>query len=404
MTRSTAAVCSLLLVTSLFAMAVPGPVVSAQDSNSEGYTGAHVDFAVDGNALADVSVDGETTFDEVRVQSKSSAGLGAGVGLGAVVNVDGAGLSLAAETDTSATITAESGAELSAHDTERGQLVIKAGGDSQVVEARLAGDASATADGDAVVVDSGDRTGAFVVVGDGDVTVNDEGNVSAELSGEASLVFRSYADGERDERAKAEERLIADGSAAVELHVEERAEGIASEAVTYSEETSTEVSTEAQNRVEVTIDRSVSEGTIVLTSVSEAAVGSFEDLSVAVDGEAAAEASSMSELEAGAAGEEPRYMVTSQTEAKATVAVAIDHFSERTMTMSGADADGDGDDGSTGDDGTDGSSDDGNDDGSSTDDGSDGDDGAVPGGDALPGFGPIAALLGLIGAIGARIR
>lgn len=374
MTRKRAAVMSLLLVTSLFAMAVPG-TVAAQESSDESYAGAHVDFAVDGNALTDFSVDGEQTFSEVSVQSQSDAGFGGDVDLGAMADIEGAGLSLAAESQTSATISAQSGAEVSAHDTQQGHLVVAAGGNSQVVEADLAGDASASTEGDSVVVESGERDGAFIVVGDGDVAVNDDGNVAADLSSDAKLVFRSYAEGDRDEQAKAEEALIANGSAAAELAVEQRDGELVSETVTYSEETTTEVSTEATNQVEVAIDRSVSEGAVVLTTVSEEAVGSVENLSVAVDGEAAAEASSMSELEAGAAGEEPRYMVTSTNEAQgeATVAVAIDHFSERTMTMSGED------------DGSDGGS-------------------SIPGADSLPGFGPIAALFGLLTAVGARLR
>ncbi|AGB15136.1 hypothetical protein Halru_0501 [Halovivax ruber XH-70] len=376
MTRIRAAVMSLLLVTSLLVMAVPG-TVTAQESGNESYAGAHVDFAVDGNAITDFSVDGEQTFSDVRVQSQSDAGLGGDIDLRTMMDIDGTGLSLAAQTQTRATISAQSGAEVSAHDTQQGHLVVAAGDSSQVVEADLANDASASVEGDTVVVvDSGERDGAFIVVGDGDVAVNEDGNVAADLSSDAKLVFRSYAEGDRDEQAKAEEALIANGSAAAELAVEQRDGELVSETVTYSEETTTEVSTETANQVEVTIDRSVSEGTVVLTTVSEEAVGSVENLSVAVDGEAAAEASSMSELEAGAAGEEPRYMVTSTNEAQgeATVAVAIDHFSERTMTMSGENADD-----------------------------SEGDS-SIPGADSLPGFGPIAALFGLLTAVGARLR
>ncbi|WP_049907094.1 hypothetical protein [Halovivax asiaticus] len=375
MTRKRAAVMSLLLMTSLLVMAVPG-TATAQESSNESFAGAHVDFAVDGNAITDFSVAGEQTFSDVRVQSQSDAGFGGDIDLRTMMGIDGAGLSLAAQTQTSATISTQSGAEVSAHDTQQGHLVVSAGGSSQIVEADLASDASASVEGDTVVVDSGEREGAFIVVGDGEVAVNEDGNVAADLSSDAKLVFRSYAEGERDEQAKAEEALIANGSAAAELAVEQRDGEIVSETVTYSEETTTEVSTETKNQVEVTIDRSVSEGTVVLTTVSEEAVGSVENLSVAVDGEAAAEASTMSELEAGAAGEEPRYMVTSTNEAQgeATVAVAIDHFSERTMTMSGEDADD-----------------------------SEGDS-SIPGADSLPGFGPIAALFGLLTAVGARLR
>ncbi|WP_254863934.1 hypothetical protein [Halovivax gelatinilyticus] len=374
MSRTVAAVTAALLVTSLFALAVPGGALSSQASTSnETYAGTHVDFGVEGDALVDFAVDNATTFSDVSVQSESDAG--AGVGLGAVVDIDGAALSLSAQTETSATVVADSGAEINAHDTDRGQLVVSAGGESQLVEATLGSDASAEVDGETVVVTSGEREGAFLVVGDGEVTVNDEGDVAAELAGDAELVFRSYAEGERDEEAIAEESLIAAGDATVDLHVEQRGDEVVSEAVTYGQETSADARAEAEQRVELTIDRTESEGTIVLTTVSEAAVGSIEDLGVAIDGEAAVEASSQSDLEAGAAGEEPRYMITSHNEAEgeATVAIAVDHFSERTVTMSSDE---------------------------STDDSS----GVGVGDDALPGFGALGALIASLAAVIVRLR
>ena len=387
MSRTAAAVTSLLLVTSLFAMAVPGSaaIAATDGSTDDGYAGSHVAFDVEGDAITDFTVGGSETFSEVRVQSQSEAGVGAGVGLGAVVDIDGAGLSTSAQTETSATIAAESGAELSAHDTERGHLVVAAGDEAQFVEAELASGASAEADGEAVVVTDGEREGAFVVVGEGEVAVNDEGDVAADLAADAELVFRSYADGERDDEAKAEEAMLAEGAASVELHVEERDGETVSEAVSFGAETAAEAGAEAENEVEMTVERTVSEGTIVLATVSESAVGSIEDLEVTVDGEVAAEASSASELEAAADGEEPRYLIASQNEAEgeASVYVAIDHFSERTVAMSGDD----------------GSADDASDDGS-TDEASD--DAGVD--DALPGFGALAAVIAALLAVGARVR
>jgi len=110
---------------------------------------------------------------------------------------------------------------------------------------------------------------------------------------------------------------------------------------------------------------------------------------VTVDGEAAAEASSYSELAGGIGSDESRYMVTQSSDASATadVLVAVNHFSERDVAIQSADGDdSDGDDGADGDDSDGGNGDDGGDD------------------DSVPGFGAGAALVALLTGTAARIR
>ncbi|AEH36688.1 hypothetical protein [Halopiger xanaduensis] len=391
---------------------------SSTSAESEAYAGTQVDFAVDGDAITNYTVDGEEAFTSVSVQSQSDAGadagLGADVSLETMTDLNGAGLSLAAQTETNAQVQAESGATLSAHDNRRGSLVVRSGGESQYVQAELGADARAEQDGDTVRVETGSQDGVFLVVGDGNVTVNEEGNVTAELGSDAALTFRSYEDGERDEDAEYEESLIADGKAAAEVHVEDRDGETATSAVAYGEDISANVSQAAESQVEMTVERAHSEGTVVVTTVSEEAVGSLEDIDVTVDGEAAVEASSKSELEAATQNaDSSKYMVAQQAEAngEATVYIAFNHFSERTATIDGSDdggstdgsSDGDStDDGSNTTDETDGetsSDDETGDDGSDeTTDGetteSESDDGGS-GGDSLPGFGVGVATIAL---------
>ncbi|ELZ19564.1 hypothetical protein C477_07838 [Haloterrigena salina JCM 13891] len=398
---------------------------SAATAGGEAYAGTHVAFDVEGDAVTDYRIGGDETFSSVAVQSTSEAGAGAGLGaevdLETLTTLEGAGLSLAAKSETNAEVRAESGATLSAHDTERGTLVVESGSESQYVRAELAANATASDEGDRVRVETGDHEGTFLVVGDGQVTVTDDGNVTAELAENATLTFRSYEDGERDESDEYEESLIADGNAAVEVHVEDRSGEAVGEAVTYGQETSAEVETEARDQVNVTIDRATHEGTVVLTTVSETAVGSLEDLEVRIDGEAATEVSSKSELEGAIGSDESRYMVAQQSEAsaEATVYIAVNHFSERTATIDGADGD-DSDDGADGTDGddsgtddeTDATENDGTTDGSESgadgetsdaDDGEESDTGG-DGGDGMPGFGAGAALIAALIGVGARVH
>ena len=115
-----------------------------------------------------------------------------------------------------------------------------------------------------------------------------------------------------------------------------------------------------------------------------------------VDGEAAAEASSYSELESATeGGDSSKFLVrqSASAEASADVLVALNHFSERDVTMS--------DDGGSGTDDTDSDSSDGTDGDDSDRDGSDDTDTSSPG---QPGFGVGIAVIALLAAAALAIR
>ncbi|WP_247002558.1 PGF-CTERM sorting domain-containing protein [Halosolutus gelatinilyticus] len=373
------------------------PSAAVQDSESNAYAGTHVAFETSNDALLDYRVGGEQVFENVTVQSKQdhrgSAGAGADVGLGAVVDLSGIGLELDAQSQTRAEIATEGSASLTAHDSERGILTVDAGDEAQYVHLNLSSNAEASQEGDdRVIVETDERTGAFVVVGDGEVAVNDEGDVVADLESESTLVFRSYEKGERDEDAKEQERLIANGTATAEVYAEERDGERVADVATYGHDLTVETANESEERIEMTVERAQHEGTIVIVSISEAALAAAdgaEDFAVTIDGEAAVEASSYGELEGGI-GEEHRYMVTQSSDASAAadVLVAVEHFSEREVVVQSGDSDADGSDGGSGGDSNESDTGEGDDDDS----------------DSVPGFGAVVSLAALLVAVVARVR
>jgi hypothetical protein len=281
MNRITAVALAVLVATAALPATAVGAGASAaspsQQSDSSAYAGTHVAFDTASNAVTDYRVDGETVFENVSVASQSEydsrTGLGATVGLDAVANLSGIGLEIAAQSNTRAEIATDGSASMAAHDSQRGILTVDAGDEAQYVEAALAANATAEAESDdRVVVDSGERTGAFVVVGDGTVAVNENGDVTADLKSDSKLVFRSYADGERDESAKAQERMIANGTATAEVYAEERDGERVADVATYGQDIAVNTSNEGQDRLEMTVERTQSEGTVVIASVSEAAI------------------------------------------------------------------------------------------------------------------------------------
>ena len=333
---------SSMAIGSTVAFASSGSQASAE---SESYAGTHLSFVTTDDALAEYTVEGDQLIGSVEVESSADAEqrglLGAGVDLATVTSLQASALAVSASSKSSVHLESETGASIEAHDSQRGHLLVHAEGEGQLVKATVNGDAQAEQESDAkVVVTKDDGTqGTFIVIGDGEVTVNEEGNVTAELAQDARLVYQQYDD-ERDEEDERREELIANGTAAAEVYVtvDAEAEGeMVSDVVEYGQDTTVEVVTTTENEVRMTAERTESEGRIVITSVSEQAMETASGLEVTVDGEAATHVESMSELEAAAdGGDNAAYMVrhASTADASAEVLVAVNHFSEREIVMS----------------------------------------------------------------------
>lgn len=388
------------------AMASPGQLHD-ESSGTEAsvHTGAHVAFDTKADAVTNYTVEGTQLLGSVAVESSSSAeqrgALGLGGDLSSVTSLDAGALSVDTESDTRVEIEAEGGSTIEAHDSQHGHLVVHAGEDGTVVAANLSGDAEAEQESESrVVVTKDDGTaGTVIVIGEGEVTINEDGNIVADLEQNSSLTYRQY-EGERSDEDEAREQMIANGTTAAEVYVTTAAEGsseVAADVVQYAEDTTVEVVTNSENRIEMTAERTESEGRVIVTTVSEAAFEGADEIEVTVDGEAAVEASSMSELDAAASGgDSSAYMVRSASTAEASseVLVAVNHFSERDVILHGpgdetdTDSSADSDDTST----DSGEKTDSDDSSPDTEDSTAAGDGSS---DPMPGFGVLLALIAL---------
>jgi PGF-CTERM protein len=346
--RIRASLLAVLLVVSLGTVAAPA-AAATQNAQGEAYSGTHVEFETTSNAISGYAVDDAVVISEARMQSaseaRSQAGIGVDVGIEAVGSVVGAELASRTEAGASVTVGFESGGQMQSNDNERGVVQFQASDGEQFVQVDVSSDAEAESESDErVVVEKGDTEGTFIVVGEGEVDVNEDGQVNAELQEGSELVYRQY-DGERSENDKESERMIQAGTATAEVYVQEAAEdgeqaGAATvNVVEYGQDTAVEVRSQSRDRVEMTVERTESEGKVVLTSVSESAFDTAGGIEVFVDGEAAVRADSYSAVEQSATeGDEPRYYVAQSSSAEATtdVAIGIDHFSERTVELRSA--------------------------------------------------------------------
>lgn len=333
--------------------------VAAQDGEAEAYTGAHVEFDATSDAVTDYAVNGDVLVENVTVQSaseaRSQAGIDVGAGLESVTEFQGAGLSISSQADLSATVAVDSGAEMEAHDNRRGILQLHATDDDQIVRAELGDGAEARSEGDSdkrVVVTTEDGSeGVFIVIGGGEVVVDQNGDVTAEIEQDGQLVYRQYQD-DRSESDEEAERMIEEGTATAEVYVQEsgdEGEETAVQAIEYGQDTTVEVTERSRDRVNMTVERSQEQGRVVLCTVSNAAFENAEDVEVFVGGEAAARADSYGAVEQSASeGDQPRYYVaqSSSAEASTDVAIGIDHFSARNVRMESSDDGGSGDGGS----------------------------------------------------------
>lgn len=410
------------------------PVAMGQ-SSGQAYAGTHVSFDTSERAVTDYAVHEETILDSVKVQSQSNVendvGVGVGASLSAVTQVEGAALGLEAQSETEARVAADNGATMTAHDNGRGILVVASGNESNYVVANVSDGANATAESDSqvsVTTENGTQS-TFIVVGDGNVTVNDDGDVTANLGEGGRLVLRSYPEG-KDDADDEHEDLIAEGTAKAETYVmaengsddsngtddgttdgddgsDDGDNQVVVDTVSYDDNTTASGNQTAEGAVELTVNRTTHEGTVVITSVSDQALDASDDLQVNVDGEAATEAATYTQLESAIGSDQSRYLVESggSADASADVLVAVNHFSERTISMQsgGADqattTDESADDETTADgETTDDGSADGTEAGDETTDENDNDGG-------VPGFTSVTAVVALIAAaLFARLR
>lgn len=209
---------TLLVVSIVGAAAAPA---ASQQASGEAYSGTHVEFDSEGEAVTDYSVDGDVVLENVTMRSESEAREAAddGVGLGVGVDLPAAAIESRSAVAAGVSLRFASGGELRANDNRHGVAQFRADDDAQVVTAELAGDAEAETESDErVVVTTEDGTqGAFIVVGDGNVTA-ENGSVNAVIESDSQLVYRQYDD-ERTEADRKQERLIQNGTATAEVFV-----------------------------------------------------------------------------------------------------------------------------------------------------------------------------------------
>lgn len=411
--KRTAAVLTLTVLLVSASIPVSTAAGSAQQN---AYAGSHVAFETTSNAVVDYEVDGEQTIESVRVQSQSETesnlGIGASVDVVTSADIAGAALSLGAQTDAKAAMTTESGARIEGHDNTHGTLLVTAEEESQYVAVNLSesSEARQVSDDRVVFTTENGTEATAMVVGDGNVTVSEAGNLTASLAQDSRLAVRTYSD-ERTSEDESEEEMIVDGTAAASVYLMEQSEGQVTDTVNYTQDTTVDVQQRSQSRVNMTVSRSAEEGRVVITHLSNETVETAEDLEVRVDGEAAVRASSYTEVrQATNGGDGSKYVVRSAGSASATtdVVLGINHFSTRAVTMgSGDETSSDDETESATDTETESSSDDETESNDETENasGNEGDGGSAETTTGSgPGFGIVGGLLALIGGSGLAMR
>lgn len=336
-----------ILILSLIGVLTISPGIVFASSHMEGSANTHqlthLSFKTTQDALVDYKVDGQTVFSSISVGSKSetesrSGGtIGVGMDLGSITNIVKSSVSIQSKTNTNAILTTESGAHIKAHDNTHGILVVTPGEDSQIASINVSSSTTVQKENNKKVIitkENGDQ-GIFLVVGDGQATVNNNGNITADLASNSKLVFRDY-NGKRDRQDKQKEQLITNQQAAAEVYIDHTNDQYRSDIVQYSDDTKIEVKKKTSGQINMTADRTQSQGKIILTSVSQQAIDATNQIDVIVDGELATQAQSYNELQTAIKqGSNSKYLVRQKSDTKATtdVAIAVNHFSTRQITI-----------------------------------------------------------------------
>jgi len=331
MRRLTALVATLLVVS----MAAPAAVTPAAADEHE-YDGKHVSFDIKPNGIAEYSVNNETLFSSVktRAASEPAVDVGAGVDASAIAGFEGAGIEATSTTTAAARFRTENGAQVAAHDTERGHLTIHATEQRTLVQINMSDPVGTTPEGSVIVVGGATQVGSVFVVGEGNLSITEEGNIVADLPRGSGLVFRSNGDN-RTTQDQATERLIERGSAAGEVYVSQRNGEVVADTVQYDTDISVEVAQYEDGFVEVGVNRTTEQGTIVIMEVSKKLIEDPGDTAVRVSGTKATRVDTHAELRRSLGKGEPTYKVSRATtgQANAAILVAIDSFSGQTVII-----------------------------------------------------------------------
>ncbi|PSQ42057.1 PGF-CTERM sorting domain-containing protein [Halobacteriales archaeon QS_9_68_42] len=355
--RIRSAVLAAVLVVSLVgAAAAPA---ATQQAEGEAYSGTFVQFQTNTNAVADYAVDGSVVVESVTAQSASETDGGIGIGASSSTAIDGSGISSQNSAGARASVSFESGTDMEANDNQRGVITFTSTDGEQVVQANVSGNAQTEGDNRVVVTGDDGAQGTFILIGDGNVTTSEDGRVVAGVQEDSRLVYRQYNE-ERSEADETQERMIQNGTATAEAYVygaaeaesdgdtatetessTDDAEASGTSVVEYGQDTDVEIQERSRDRVNMTVERTESQGKVVIATVSESAVENAESLEVYVDGEAAAQADSYGEVQqATRNGDNSRYLVrqSSSAEAATDVVIGINQFSERQVSMQSADS------------------------------------------------------------------
>ncbi len=329
------------------------PAATTAQTGGEATTGTHISFGVANDAVTGYTVGGTEMFSSFRMQSQSSA-VDEGLieanldEITSIVNINAAGLSVEAETSASTTLNVSSspGAYVRAHDNGHGTFRVAPGQNTQVGIVNVSSNTELTVEGEEMATLTADNgaEATFMVVGTGgEVATNEDGNLAVRLGANSDLIFKAYPDGKSDAEAE-QESLISDGIIGAEVHVMEQDGERVIDAASYNTFVNYYGTEEAANGTNFTFGSARGTGTLVVTHVSEAAVGSLSSVEAYVNSsngentvpvEADSAATGVANVEQYVGSPESAYYAVPPAEGSAStdVVVAINHFSNRTVTM-----------------------------------------------------------------------
>ena len=218
---------------------------------------------------------------------------------------------------------------ISAHDNANGLLKFKAE-ESTNVSIELSESATIEKESDKkIAVISNGTEGTLMISGQGHLSV--EGDIiTVELKKNSQLIFKTYP-GEKDSGDEEIEDGIISGSLSAEIQV--LGDGAVTDSVEYSSDVEIKSVSVTEDDITVTVDSATEiSKTIVITIDNNELPADPGKLSVKVDGEATVKASSIDELYATETSDISKSMVI-EGETETKVFVAVNHFSERSVTI-----------------------------------------------------------------------
>lgn len=327
--RNRVVVLALLVTVGLVASAA---TVTGLQGGEE--SGDHITLEFTNQQVVNYTVGNQTFLASIQAQSVEQVETD---GLQSLTEFEGSAMESTGEDEATWLVNTQSNANFEFNDNPHGTFIAEGVDVAQYARFVVAEGVEATDENQRKVTltTDGNAAASFILVGDGEVTVNQNGDVVARIGDASTLVFRAYPDGKSNSDEQME-RYIENGNGVAEIYARQPGTDSIVDHARYQQDVAPTAEQTDDTTVQTDIEYTEGESGVVLFTLSQAFTEASGAINATVNGQQAQEVTSFGELDGALDGNQSRYMVV-ELESRTDVIVAVNQFAaQTTVGVSGA--------------------------------------------------------------------